>query len=142
LPHNKNFYNISYGATPVYAKGGIIDFTGPAWVDGSKSKPERILSAEQNRILEEGLAMNAGRGNSLKEAFSSFASMLDSTIKGTITSITNKEQNSSIVIEPGAVVLNVEQLNDAYDIDELYNDITDRLQQIASRSSGRGVSRR
>ena len=130
------------GVSGPFAKGGLINFTGPAWVDGSKSKPERILSAEQNKILEEGLAMNAGRGNTLKEAFSSFASMLDSTIKGTITSITNKEQNSSIIVEPGAVVLNVEQLNDSYDIDELYNDITDRLQQIASRSSGRGVSRR
>jgi len=30
-----------------YKNGGLIDFTGPAWVDGSKSKPEAIFSNEQ-----------------------------------------------------------------------------------------------
>ena len=29
-----------------YAKGGIVDFTGPAWLDGTKSNPELILSAQ------------------------------------------------------------------------------------------------
>ena len=33
--------------TPIsqYATGGIIDYTGPAWVDGTPSKPEAFLSA-------------------------------------------------------------------------------------------------
>ena len=30
---------------PAYKTGGIADFTGPAWLDGSKSKPELILNA-------------------------------------------------------------------------------------------------
>ena len=29
-----------------YAQGGLVDFTGPAWVDGTPSKPEAFLSAE------------------------------------------------------------------------------------------------
>ncbi|MCD8210485.1 MAG: hypothetical protein LUC37_02945 [Prevotella sp.] len=32
--------------TYAFASGGLVDFTGPAWVDGSKSKPEAFLSAE------------------------------------------------------------------------------------------------
>ena len=28
-----------------YANGGLVDYTGPAWVDGTKSKPEAFLSA-------------------------------------------------------------------------------------------------
>ena len=35
-----------------YKQGGIIDFTGPAWVDGSKTKPERVLSAKQTALFE------------------------------------------------------------------------------------------
>ena len=30
----------------VYEKGGLADFTGPAWLDGTKSKPEMVLNAK------------------------------------------------------------------------------------------------
>ena len=126
-----------------YAKGGIIDKTGLAWVDGSKSKPERILSAEQNKILEEGLAMAAGRSEVLKDAFNSFASNLGASIRSSIANIVNNTtENRGINIESGAIVLQVQQLNDQYDIDELYNDITNKVYSIAARASGRGVNRR
>ena len=125
-----------------YATGGIIDYTGPAWVDGSKSKPERILSAEQNKILEEGLAMNAGRSDRLQEMFSNFAENLGASVRASISNIANRASSSAITIQPGAVQLNIEQLNDKYDVDELFNDVADRLYSIASKASGRGVSRR
>lgn len=35
-----------------YALGGIADFTGPAWLDGSPAKPERILSAAQTEAFD------------------------------------------------------------------------------------------
>jgi hypothetical protein len=35
----------------VYAKGGLADFTGPAWLDGSKSHPEAVLSAKQTEMF-------------------------------------------------------------------------------------------
>lgn len=34
-----------------YAQGGIVDYTGPAWVDGSTSKPEAFLSAYQTEQI-------------------------------------------------------------------------------------------
>lgn len=34
-----------------YASGGFADFTGPAWLDGSKSKPEAVLSAKQTELF-------------------------------------------------------------------------------------------
>ena len=143
LPHPRSFYNISYGAYQRYAKGGIIDYTGPAWVDGSKSKPERILSAEQTRILEEGLAMNAGRGTKLQEALQGFAYSLGSSIQSSIASVIKDSNNvNAFNIQPGAVVLQIAELNDKYDVDELFNDVADRLYSIAAKSSGRSVSRR
>lgn len=125
-----------------YATGGLINYTGPAWVDGSKSKPERILSAEQNKILEEGLAMAAGRGETLKEAFSSFASSLGSSVREAVSNITKNTDNSNFTIASGAVQLQIAQLNDKYDVDELFNDVTDKIYSIAARASGRSVSRR
>lgn len=35
-----------------YKEGGIADFTGPAWLDGTKTKPERVLSAKQTALFE------------------------------------------------------------------------------------------
>lgn len=35
-----------------YALGGRVDFTGPAWLDGTPQRPERVLSAEQNKLFE------------------------------------------------------------------------------------------
>lgn len=39
--------------TPYYKTGGLVDFTGPAWLDGTKSKPEIVLnqSDSQNFII-------------------------------------------------------------------------------------------
>lgn len=31
------------------AKGGMIDFTGPAWLDGTRTNPEAVLSAQDTR---------------------------------------------------------------------------------------------
>lgn len=34
-----------------YSSGGYVDYTGPAWVDGSKSRPEAFLSAYQTEQI-------------------------------------------------------------------------------------------
>ena len=34
-----------------YAKGGMVDYTGPAWVDGTKTHPEAFLSAYQTEQI-------------------------------------------------------------------------------------------
>ena len=34
-----------------FASGGIVDYTGPAWVDGSPSNPEAFLSVDDTRLI-------------------------------------------------------------------------------------------
>lgn len=34
-----------------YATGGLVDYTGPAWVDGSPSRPEAFLSVDDTRLI-------------------------------------------------------------------------------------------
>lgn len=36
---------------PKYETGGIADFTGPAWLDGTKSAPEAVLNAAQTKAF-------------------------------------------------------------------------------------------
>ena len=47
-----------------YAKGGLADFTGPAWLDGTKSKPELVLNA---RDTENFIQLKDILSNILKE---------------------------------------------------------------------------
>ena len=34
-----------------YSTGGVVDYTGPAWVHGSKNKPETFLNADQTKLF-------------------------------------------------------------------------------------------
>lgn len=42
-----------------YANGGLVDFTGPAYVDGTPSKPEAFLNAEQTKLFKEQIFSNS-----------------------------------------------------------------------------------
>lgn len=37
--------------TEIYKKGGIVDYTGPAWVDGTKTQPEAFLNPYQTQQI-------------------------------------------------------------------------------------------
>ena len=42
---------LSFGLPLKYKEGGMVDYTGPAWVDGSKNNPEAFLSADQTKLF-------------------------------------------------------------------------------------------
>jgi len=39
------------GRVDAYKKGGLVDYTGPAWVDGSKTRPEAFLDANDTESI-------------------------------------------------------------------------------------------
>ena len=49
----KNIKWIETGVTygKIYKSGGYVDYTGPAWVDGTKSRPEAFLNADDTALL-------------------------------------------------------------------------------------------
>ena len=122
-----------------YSEGGIVDYTGIAVVHGTPGKPESFLNAEQTAQIREGLK-ESGKGGAL-EGIKAALLKLDSSIKA-VTNISNKTESNSYTIAPGAVVIQVEQLNDAYDVDTLSADIMNRMYAIGNKSTNRGVSRR
>lgn len=127
-------------STKYYMHGGLVDYTGLAMVHGSKTKPESFLNAEQTAQIREGLETTSGKSFAL-EGIKDTLLKLNSSIQS-LTNITNKTESNTYTIAPGAVVIQVEQLNDAYDVDTLSADIMNRMYAIGNKSTNRGVSRR
>ena len=59
-----------------YKTGGIVDFTGPAWLDGTKSRPEAVLNSTDTynvRSLAESLrSLTKGSNSSLQQIYYTF----------------------------------------------------------------------
>ena len=79
----------------IYKTGGLADYTGPAWLDGTKSKPELVLNARdtENFIV-------------LKDVLSSLLS--NNPTKGT----TSGDNYFDITIQ-------VEEISNDYDVDQM-----------------------
>jgi hypothetical protein len=67
-------YNLSDYSYYAFKSGGLADFTGPAWLDGTKTKPELVLNAQDTQnfialkdilaslLSVQGFANNAPKG--------------------------------------------------------------------------------
>ena len=122
-----------------YSAGGLVDYTGIAVVHGSKSKPESFLNAEQTAQIKEALQATNGKSNLLENLYSTVDKLR--SLVHSFSNI-NNSKNYDITIAPGAVVINVDELANSYDVEELSNDIMNRMATIASKATNRGVSRR
>ena len=96
-----------------YETGGLADFTGPAWLDGTKSHPELVLNARDTQNFIQ-----------LKDIL---AEVMDST-----NSISNKQSNGTNGDNYFNIDINVEELKDDYDVDQLADKIRRMLYDDAS----------
>ena len=84
--------------SPQFKTGGLADFTGPAWLDGTPSKPEYILNAAQT------------------ERFFSLVDVLEDIDTGDGSKKSSGDNYFDINI-------NVEKLEDDYDVEQMANKI-------------------
>ena len=101
-----------------YADGGIFDFTGPIWVDGSKDRPERILNPRQNELFE------------------AMVKSLESISKISVPNMPdlgNLDFNSNGGVSVGDIIVNVENL----DSDEDYEEMARKVGEILMERIGR-----
>lgn len=132
-----NQYKKNYKVTK-RKTGGSATNTGLYMLHGTQENPEYILNAKQTRGLEQLVSFtqkNPDFVNVLKAHYDSFAGNLASQNYTTSNS-------NSINISDGAIQISVAKLNDSYDIEDISNDIMDRMYSIAAKSSSRSVSRR
>lgn len=98
------FGSVGYKFKKRYATGGYVDYTGPAWVDGTKTKPEAFLSADDTENVRKmidlmGILLSGISTNQINQAYSS----------------TNTNNNQPTNVE---VVVNVDSISDDYSVDE------------------------
>ena len=120
-----------------YSTGGLVDYTGIAIVHGSKTKPEGFINAEQTKALLTGLNLIKDINN-----YSNMQNTLRSLVSNPISEINSPNNQTNINISQGAIQINIDQLNDEYDIEQISNDIMSRMYDIAAKASSRGVNRR
>ena len=80
-----------------YKTGGLADFTGPAWLDGTKSKPEYILNADQTK------------------AFFTLVDVL-SALRAMPQNATSTENHGDNVYD---IDINVESIGNDYDVEQM-----------------------
>lgn len=88
-----------------YKKGGLADFTGPAWLDGTKSSPELILNARDT------------------ENFIELKNILGSLMKSGITQTTS----SSVGDMYFDIDINVDEISNDYDVEQLKKKIKEDI---------------
>ena len=96
-----------------FAQGGLVDYTGPAWVDGSRSRPEAFLSAEDTRRIGEAARI-----------LSDLPILSQSIDKDKITNNTIGDTNIQIEV-------NVDQIANDYDVDEAVNRVEQKIIEAA-----------
>lgn len=117
-----------------YKEGGLVDFTGPAWVDGTKQRPEAFLDAEDTKLLK-------------SKIFSKSDYSLKSTIEA-IEDMTKSLSNlqasggSNITIEHAEVNIEPGTISNDYDARRAGEMALEEMVKIARKSGNRTVSRR
>ena len=96
-----------------FAKGGLVDYTGPAWVDGSRSRPEAFLSAEDTRRIGEAARILAD-----------LPILSQPVTKDTITNNTVGDTNIQIEV-------NVDQIANDYDVDDAVKRVEEQIVKAA-----------
>lgn len=97
--------------TRYYKHGGFVDFTGPAWLDGTKTRPEAVLTSLQT------------------EHFINFTNALDRLTSGKYNATSG---NNSIAV--GDITFQVESMSSAEDGEKAFNMFVDKFKEIGNRT--------
>ena len=113
-------YKTAKNSIRAYKMGGIADFTGPAWVDGSPQDPERILTPYQNKLFE------------------TFVNTLEKMATITIPSMPSFDGLQSTGANPvsvGDIIVNVDNL----DTEDDYETMAEKVGEILMERIGRSA---
>ena len=96
-----------------FAKGGLVNYTGPAWVDGTPANPEAFLSVKDTRNIE------------------TFTEMLGEFM--TKASATPHLENQNVKYGDTSIEIHMEmgQISDDYDADQLFDKMAQRISEAS-----------
>ena len=127
-------------ATNAYATGGLVNETGLAWLDGTKSKPEYVLSAKQTAFLRDELLNSR---ESMSGLVAELRQMFNGGENAVLSAVNNSTNNDEgIKIQHLDVNMNVASLGSDYDVEQAANAMFNKMTKIARKSGTRSVARR
>jgi len=132
LPEGAKINGLASGPSKpykIYKSGGLIDYTGPAWVDGSKEEPESIWDAKTTALMKENL-LNTDKLNLLK----TFWDTLEQYNNNPLVGNTYVDKTESVIIENATVNMNVQQLANDYDARRAGETVMDEMVKIGRKN--------
>ena len=117
IEDTKKAYKIK---THQYKTGGLADFTGPAWLDGTKTKPELVLNARDTKNFIQ-----------LKDILNSVLS------HNLFTSQTTTENSGDINYD---IDINVETISNDYDLEQMAYTIKELINRDARYRNNNTIS--
>ena len=102
-----------------YKKGGYVNFTGPAWVDGTNNSPEAFLNAKQTALFE---------------------TLRDALVKMPNINSGDGETGDNITIEN--LTIDVKELADTDSIDKVVKTVKDSIYRDATSGNNMKINRR
>ena len=100
-----------------YASGGLVDYTGPAWVDGTPTKPEAFLNAQDTQRIGEAAKILAQIP----------------ALNGASENISTNIGDTTIEIH-----INVENIESDYDVDQMIERVKSDILDV-SKPTGTSV---
>lgn len=101
-----------------YKTGGLADFTGPAWLDGTKSRPEYVLNATQTK------------------AFLALVDVMESLRSSPKSSTTTENSGDNIY----DIDINVESIGSNYDVEQMATAIKNLINEDAQYRNNNAIS--
>ena len=130
--YSKYYEGIDINKLPGYSQGGLVDFTGPVMVHGSKSKPEGFLSAEDTALLKSTIF------NSNNNVLQDFINALENRSN----SNANIETAPNVVIEEVNLEIASGTIANDYDAKRAGEKILEEMVKISRKTTNRVSSRR
>ena len=132
----KNAFNMDPAIyTKMYKAGGMNRETGPAWLDGTKEKPEAVFNAAQTKILRDNILSN--KPNSLITLLNTYNDAYKDGI-----SVAPQEASGQLIIENATVNMNVEQIANDYDARRAGEQALNEMMRIARKTGAANSIRR
>lgn len=123
-------------ARSTYLEGGMADYTGPAWLDGTKKKPEAVLNASQTEFLRNDLLGNK------KTSLMSIVSQLQDSLNNTATGASTNSTDDSVNIEQVSINFNAGTISSDYDARRAGDMVKEEILKIARKAGNHSIARR
>ena len=130
--YSKYYEGIDINKLPGYSQGGLVDFTGPVMVHGSKNKPEAFLSAEDTALLKSTIF------NSNNNVLQDFIDALENrnNSNNTVEAVPN------VIIEEVNLEIASGTISNDYDAKRAGEKILEEMVKISRKTTNRVSSRR